>query len=114
MPKQKTDADKQQEIIVKISLPKTFTRGIWRTYFQGRQAAVDKDKSIDLLSAQYYGVLALIKSGAVHIIDLPQLEAIIAQPIDEVPMPIIGLLVSTVAYPIEQSSNASFFDYLKA
>lgn len=105
-------AAKEKAVIGRISMPTRITRGMWRIYFNGRQAAIDKDKDIDLPTARYYGVLALYRQGVVHIVDLPELENIMNLPVDDVPMPVLGMLLSVVADPIEQSFNQPFLPYL--
>lgn len=106
---------REREITLKISMPGTITLGIWETYFKGRQDAIAADKEISSLAADYFGALAVMRKGLVHIDGLPALQRIVDKDNSkqsDVPAAIVGLIVRVVARPIERAFGDTFLTWI--
>lgn len=101
-----------KEVTVKITLPDVITIGMWQVYSDAR----DADMNINITIRRYLGALALIKAGYVHIEGtdkLKELASRTAKQHTDVPGAVMGLLVRTVAFPVEASLDNDFLGYLK-
>jgi hypothetical protein len=67
---------KPQEFTVEFSLPDVITIGVWDTYMAGKQAYRTQqekaEKPVTESIAEYWGALALIEAGLVHIKNAPE------------------------------------------
>src|SRR5258708_28005117 len=93
-----------------ISLPDCWTVGHWTTYVNGRSAyiaACEHDSTPpNAYLADYYGALALIRAGIVHVRGVEQISQqiteILARPDQSLTdLAVIGLVVREIACPIE-------------
>lgn len=101
---------KQEPISIKISFPDVFTLDHWQTYSNGRAEYTTKCESDgsnpDNLIGKYFGALALIKAGFVHIEGLAQLmEATQSLRQGATSLQVITFIVVNVANRAEAAIN---------
>lgn len=98
-----------QEARLRLSMPDEWTLEHWRRFNGGRQEFIDKSRAAkefaDNLTANYYGVKALIESGYVRIEGIEdaviKAKAMLAQA--SPPLSLMGFLDREVADKIESA-----------
>lgn len=102
-----SDEPKADELHITFSLPDVITIGVWDVYQAGKQAYKAQQERVNKPTtetvAQYYGALALIDGGFVHVTNAPDdlLRWLTVKERETTPLQIVWYVCQEVAIRIE-------------
>ncbi len=108
----------EKDFELKFNTPDVWNLDAWNTYHTGRQEYIkalqdkNKDAVVSNIAANYYGSIALVKAGIVHILDIDDelkdkvKKVLFNDDPKKIPLPLIGKVINEISNSIEAALDS--------